>query len=288
MYHGGMRTQSSDTSPEAEQVQIALLRAAPVWRRLAGVSSLNRTLHTLALGGLRHRQPGYTAFEHRQLAALRLGTTLAARAYGPLVLGSERGEWNVEVANEILVLLLVTTQLEALDVPYALGGSMASAALGIYRATNDADIIADLTEPHVDPLVRALEGAFYIDADAIREAIRHRSSTNLIHLESMFKVDLFIPKRRAFDRNQLARRVSQQVTSEPPRDVYIASAEDTVLAKLEWYRMGGEISDRQWNDILGVLKVQALDIDLAYLRQWAPQLGVADLLARALDDAGLA
>ena len=286
MYHGKMRRQSPDTSPTAEQVQIALLRAAPVWRRLGIASSLTHTVRFLSSENWRCRHPEATSLDiGRQMVGLWYGAEAAERVVAH---AAAQEDQLVDTPDIVEVTLMVTTQLEAQGVRYALGGSMASSALGMARSTMDADIIADLAESHVEPLVRALEGSFYIDADAIREAIRHQSSTNLIHLESMFKVDLFIPKRRAFDRNQLARRVSRQVIRDPRRDVYIASAEDTVLAKLEWYRMGGEISDRQWTDILGVLKVQAPGIDLAYLRQWAPHLGVADLLVRVLDDAGLA
>lgn len=286
MYHGSMRTQSLDTSPEAEQVQIALLRAAPVWRRLGIVNDLTHTTRFLSAEGWHRWHPDATGVDvRRQMAALWYGAEAAERVVAH---AATREEQPVDTPGIIEVTLMVTAQLEAQGVRYALGGSMASSALGMARSTMDADIIADLAESDVEPLVRALEGSFYIDADAISEAIRHRSSTNLIHLESMFKVDLFIPKRRAFDRNQLARRVARKLAKDAQQNAFVASAEDTVLAKLEWYRMGGEISDRQWTDILGVLKVQAPGIDLPYLRQWAPALGVTDLLARALDDAGLA
>jgi hypothetical protein len=76
------------------------------------------------------------------------------------------------------------------------------------------------------------------------------------------------------------------IATDPERTAYVASAEDTVLTKLEWYRMGSEVSERQWRDVLGVLKVQAERLDLAYLRRWAAALGVADLLEQALSQAG--
>jgi hypothetical protein len=114
----------------------------------------------------------------------------------------------------------------------------------------------------------------------IAEAIQNRSSFNLIHLATMFKVDIFVNKDRPFDRSQFARRVLQQFSADPPRSAYIASPEDTILSKLVWYRMGDEVSDRQWRDILNVLAAQQGRLDNDYLAHWAGQLGVADLLER--------
>ena len=103
----------------------------------------------------------------------------------------------------------------------------------------------------------------------------------MIHLESMFKVDVFIRRARPYDHNQFERRVSQILSTEPETTAYIASPEDTILAKLEWYRQGGEISDRQWQDVLNIIDVQENRLDWAYLRQWASQLKLSDLLERA-------
>jgi len=101
----------------------------------------------------------------------------------------------------------------------------------------------------------------------------------------MFKVDVFICKGRAYDRVQLERRLAETVDIESKRQAYFATPEDAILAKLEWYRLWGEVSDRQWGDILGVLKAQGSRLDQAYLQHWAGQLGVADLLVRALSQA---
>lgn len=183
------------------------------------------------------------------------------------------------------VTLKVTDTLEALDIRYLIGGSFASAIHGVARMTADVDLVVDLSRDQVDPLVRALEGEFYVDAEAIRDAVRRRQSFNLIHLATMFKVDVFVLKRRPFDEAQLERRVRHAISLDPERYAYVATAEDNILAKLEWYRMGGEASERQWNDVQNVIKTQVGRLDPGYLRQWAAALGVADLLERALKDA---
>ena len=180
----------------------------------------------------------------------------------------------------------IVEALEELGIPYHIGGSVASSIYGLPRLTIDADLVADIRMKHVRPLVKQLETDYYIDEDMIRDAIRRQSSFNIIHLDTMLKVDVFIPKTRLFDQEEL-RKVRQEVLSEGTRPFNIASPEGTILNKLEWYRMGGEVSDRQWNDILGVLKVQGTNLDMAYLQRWAADLSVTDLLERALVDAGL-
>jgi len=190
------------------------------------------------------------------------------------------------LSEPVAVTLLVIEALDTLGAPYLIGGSLASTVHGVARATLDTDLVADLRLEHAEQLAQALSDAFYVDAESIRDAIRHRSSFNVIHLETMFKVDVFARKQRPFDQAQFERRVAQVVATDPERTAYVASPEDTVLTKLEWYRMGGEVSDRQWRDVLGVLKVQGERLDLAYLRHWATALGVADLLEQALVQAG--
>jgi hypothetical protein len=190
-------------------------------------------------------------------------------------------------ASQILAAITpIVEAFEQLGVPYHIGGSVASSVYGILRATIDADLVADLRIEHVRSLVMQLKSAYYIDEDMIRDAIRHRSSFNVIHLDTILKVDVFIPKSRLFDQEELQRK-QQAVLLEGMRPFNVASPEGTILNKLEWYRMGGEVSDRQWNDILGVLKVQGTNLDMIYLQRWAANLNVSDLLERALVDAGL-
>lgn len=183
------------------------------------------------------------------------------------------------------ITLLVTQTLERIGIPYAVGGSLASSLHGIMRSTLDVDIVADMKVEHIPAMVAALSQEFYTDDEMMTDAIAHRSSFNLIHYETAFKVDIFIRKSRAFDAMQLERRRPSIIATEPEESVYVVSPEDTILSKLEWYRMGGEMSDRQWRDILGVLKTKAGELDLEYLQKWGRELKVEDLLERALKDA---
>lgn len=181
----------------------------------------------------------------------------------------------------------VVETLDALGVPYAIGGSVASSLYGEPRATRDIDLVAEMAKDHARAFVQALEGTYYADEDSVLEAIRLRRSFNVIHLATMVKLDVFISKDTPFAHSQIHRRRRSSMGGDPDVSVCFASPEDTILAKLEWYRLGGETSDRQWNDILGVLKVQGDLLDFSYLDHWAPEIGVADLLALARVDAGV-
>ena len=185
----------------------------------------------------------------------------------------------------IEVTLKVTALFEKLDIPYLIGGSLASALYGMVRTTQDADIVAEMRLEHLPAFWAALQDEFYMDEEMIAEAIRRHGSFNIIHRESMFKVDVFIPRPRPFLQLQLARAQRQTFALESEVSARFASPEDTILSKLEWYRLGAEASERQWRDILGVLKTRAGELDLPYLRQWALELHVADLLERALREA---
>jgi hypothetical protein len=189
------------------------------------------------------------------------------------------------LSEPIAVTLKVAGALETLGVPYFIGGSLAGAIHGAIRASIDSDIIADLHLADAERLVQALGGEFYLDMDTIRDAIRRRGSFNLIHLRTMFKVDVFILKDRGFDRTELERRSCHVLANDPARKADIASAEDIIIAKLEWHRKGGGHSERQWLDVVGILKTQTGQLDLAYMRSWAGELGVEDLLDKALKEA---
>ncbi len=185
------------------------------------------------------------------------------------------------------VVLEVARVLERLGVPYAVGGSLASSLHGIPRSSQDGDLVADLRAEHVQPFVAAIAQIFYVSPERVLQAVQRRSSFNIVHLKTAIKVDIFVLSSEPLSLQEMARRQILPVPGEPGTTLHVASAEDTVLQKLLWYRKGNMVSERQWNDILGVLKVQRADLDFSYLKEWAAQAGVDDLLKKALEEAGL-
>ena len=185
----------------------------------------------------------------------------------------------------ISVLAQVTTVFEELGIPYVLVGSLASSVHGLYRSTADIDILADVKAEQVRPLLQILQKSFYVDEHAMRDAVAQRRSFNAIHFDTVFKVDIFIPKNDEFAQSQLERRQLRRIP-DSESTVFVASAEDTILAKLRWYRAGNETSTTQWNDVVGILGTNRGTLDVDYLKTWAAKLELTDLLRKALDEAG--
>ena len=183
------------------------------------------------------------------------------------------------------ITIRVARILDDLGIPYVLGGSLASSLVGEPRATADVDMAIRIAAEQLPTLVRALESEFYVSEEAAQEAVRRNTSFNLVHLDSVQKVDLFVLGEGLLDRRQLERRVRVRIRDDPPSDLWIGSVEDQVLRKLSWYRAGGEVSDRQWRDVIGMLTVQRGRLDLDELRSIAYEAGLRDLLDRALEQA---
>jgi len=184
-----------------------------------------------------------------------------------------------------VIALAVTEALDRLGVPYFIVGSLAAILHGVVRTTMDVDIVADIEPRHVRSLIQSLNGEFFVDEAALLDAVDARRHSNLIHRETMFKVDIYPLRDEPFPRSELARRILAPLTPDGVRRAYFASAEDAILSKLAWFRLGNEVSERQWRDVLGILMTQGNRIDRHYLRSWSGALGVDDLLTRAFEAA---
>jgi hypothetical protein len=160
-------------------------------------------------------------------------------------------------------------------------GSFASSSHGFPRFTQDADLIAQLNGNQVNGFVEAFSREFYLDRGLIEQAIANQTSFNIIHLESSFKVDFFVLRRGGYVEEEFSRRVLKHIDPRTDFAAYIQTAEDALLSKLDWYRQGGEVSENQWRDVIGILKIQEGRLDIDYLQKWAEELGVSDLLLRA-------
>jgi hypothetical protein len=189
------------------------------------------------------------------------------------------------LAEPIQIALKVGATLDGLGIPWIVGGSLASSIHGVPRATQDIDLVAEIRRGHTKSLASALEAEFYVDEDAVLDAVLRRASFNLVHLDTMTKVDVFVPKGDPLSTAQIRRRQFVQVGATARESLPVLSPEDVILQKLRWYDAGQRISERQWRDVLGVLKVRAGTLDAGYLRQQATDAGLGDLLQQALDDA---
>jgi hypothetical protein len=176
--------------------------------------------------------------------------------------------------QDVDALAQVVDVLDGLHIPYAIGGSMASSSYGKVRFTQDADITVEPFEGHIQPFFDQVKESFYVSREAMIQAIRQRTSFNLIHFESAFKIDLFVRKDTAFELQLLQRTRPISFGGSRARAFSFVSPEDIVLLKLRWYKEGGETSDRQWQDIVGVLAVQGASLEHSYLQKWAEVLGL--------------
>lgn len=181
--------------------------------------------------------------------------------------------------DPVAIALHVGARLDTVGVDWVIGGSIASSVHGEPRATQDVDIVVDLQARQVKPFVQALERHYYLEADVVREAVKVSSSFNAVHFASALKVDFFVAGDDPFEAERLARRLRVAM---PNGVLYVDTAEHTLLRKLEWFRRGAEVSERQWRDVQVIARLHGEHLDRERLRLWASRLGVTDLLERVL------
>lgn len=194
----------------------------------------------------------------------------------------------MEIPDILIAIKPVISLLDKLSIPYYIGGSIASSVYGLPRATMDVDIVAQMDVDHIALFKQYLENDYYIDEAMIKEAIKQKSSFNLIHLETAIKIDIFIRTGDPFQSSALERRKKDTLEEDViGTEFCFSSPEDTIINKLQWYELGERISERQWLDVIGVIKVQGDLLDKHYLLQWSQRLGIEQLLIAAFDNAGV-
>lgn len=176
--------------------------------------------------------------------------------------------------------------LDRVGVPYVIGGSFASSLYGEPRSTNDIDIVVDLPVARAQALSDALKGRFYVSAEEATRAASSGGTFNVIDTNTAVKVDVFIAGADSLDQERLRVRRAISVSGPSgPVEVFVDTAENIVLRKLSWFRLGGGVSSTQWRDIVSVLRAQRGRMNAEYLRVWTDRLELADLLQRANADA---
>lgn len=272
-------TRLSDTSPEAEQVLANVhrrLSAGEKWLLLSKLWQTGRALHA---AGARLRNPTITPAE---IQAVWMKLVLGFTPPEP----PREGLDMTQEFPDLKTLREVVAVFDRLGIPYALGGSMASSIHGVHRATHDADVTAEPFAGKESALVASFGADYYISLPAVEQAVRSRSSFNVINTRTGFKVDVFVRKDDPFEQSAMSRRRAVSLPDAAEQPIVVHTPEDLILFKLRWYRLGNETSEQQWRDVLGVLQTQAGRLDQDYLDQWAGQIGVADLLARARQEGG--
>ncbi|NJL23479.1 MAG: hypothetical protein HC895_25935 [Leptolyngbyaceae cyanobacterium SM1_3_5] len=271
------RAQSVDTSVEADWVLFEQLRQMPVHQRHQRFRSFNHAWRSRLWWLSCQRQNAAQTYLQRRYGAAWLAQqdVVAITQIPPTM-----------ILDPITYTLKIAAILDSLNLAYYVGGSVASSLHGESRSTRDVDLAVMISPEAIDSLIQAFAQAnFYISESSVYEAVESidpARSFNVIDITSSEKADIFPLKRNQFAQSQMSRR---QVVEFPEGQIYVCTPEDIILQKLRWRRMSH--STEQWNDILGVMKLQQMNLDRDYLWTWAPQLGVEVELAQALQQAGL-
>jgi hypothetical protein len=277
-----MRTQSQDTHPEAERVLIDLIRKAPIAKRFGLVRSMTTFATRLNQQNIQQLHPG--------LAKEEVAITFVKDHYNRALAYNMRPvlkrRETAFTADLLDALLSMTTIFEVLNVRYYVKGSIALSLYGMQRATFDIDFVAHLEPEHFDNAVSLLKAACYVDEGAVKNVIEKKAGFETVHLDSMLKISVSPAKNTALDKMIDSRLLKHIVAANNPT-INVASPEDIIITQLQEYKAGGEVADDQWNDILGVFKIQGESLDSIYLGYWASELGFAHLLTSAYFDAGL-
>jgi hypothetical protein len=278
-----MKTQSIDTSPEFERIQIARIRMFSAAKKFQSVRSWTQSITSANL------HSAYSASDTIQ--ERHLATTFVAREYGDSLAHlfftaiEKQPEWRLHPPDIQEALLPIIDVAEDLNIPTLLVGSVASSIYGFPRSVQDVDISVDFHQEHIAFLFEHLAHSYIFDPSSITQALQQHTSFSLLHVSRLVKIDV-IPPSTIFERT-LLKRGQAHMLIETRAPLLIVSAEDITLLNLIQYQAQGNNADDRWNDILGILKIQALTLNLTYLDQQAKTMGVDELLSQALIDAGI-
>jgi hypothetical protein len=265
----------NDTAPEVERLMYEAYRRMPPARKWKNLRDDYRMARALHAAGMRKRTPGVTLAE---IQADWIESLLGQPCPVPI---PERLMEPIDQEYQPIFRLALRT-LERLGIAYAIGGSVASSIHGASRMTRDVDLTVEPFDGREDEFLAAFPAPeFYVSPNAVREALRTRSTFNILHPTTGYKIDIFVRKDDPFERSAFARRGPYPLADAPDEPVQVHSPEDIILFKLRWYRIGGEVSEQQWRDVMAVMKTQRDRLDAVYLDHWATEIGVKDLLDRA-------
>ncbi|MGK7933931.1 MAG: hypothetical protein AB4041_21215 [Microcystaceae cyanobacterium] len=273
------QTQSYDTSIETELIQLKLWRKLSIAKKAQLIANWTKGCYQISLQGILNRYPDANS---QQIKAEFAKLTLEKSILKLIKLNSK----SIMLTDPISLALTVAGILEELEIPYLVGGSLASTLFGEPRSTQDIDLIIDLELDKINLFINAFTPQFYLSESAIQEAIQSQSSFNLIDTDSLGKVDIFILKQRPLNQTEFKRRQKLIVQENPAKSLYVSTPEDAILQKIIWYKMTNQ-SDKQWRDILGIIKLQDSKLDRVYLQKWAAELNLLPELNLAFSQSGL-
>lgn len=274
------RPQAADISIDADTYLFTQLRKLSLEQRIKMFAAHERGIKKLCLAGIKSRHRGVSKEEIRFIFA----RALLGEKFSPNFqsIGVDESIWiqdSISLANELHQLF------ESINIPYYVSGGVASSIHGEPRSTRYLDLVILVQPDQIDLLVTTLEIAgYYCPAGAVENLKQGcERMLNITHTETIGNADFYISDSSPFAVSQMARRILPDLDGIPP--FWVASPEDMILQKLRWGQSSQ--SEKQWRDVLGILKLQAQSLDYTYLMQWAEHLDLVDTLSRALTEAGV-
>ena len=284
-----MKTQSADTHPDAERMLIHLIRAAPMSKRFRLIQSLTQGAFWSNIQAWRQRHPNVSEHDAAlQVVSHSYGSLLAEQVREAFI---QHHDWSLQPIDLLTVMLPVLQAFDELNLFWYLGGSIVSSLHGMQQMAHDIDLVVNLHSQNLPSLLPLLKQHYVLDDDALQEAVAQHTACSLIHLDTLMKVDLIMTKQGAFD-TALQSRITSYSLDERSPSLRLASAVEMILVKLHRYsqdllsRTDGMRDDAEWNDIVGMLKIQVPPFERDFLEEWARNLKIAEMLRQALVDAG--